>query len=48
MAIKALVGGLSGLAVGALLLADARAHQLLADPRRRRKRQVFWPTKCLS
>ena len=32
----------------AILLADPRAHELLADPKRRRKRQMFSPLPGLS
>jgi hypothetical protein len=48
MVIDAVVGGLSGLTPHAILLADLRAHQLLADPKRRRKRQMFSPLPGLS
>jgi hypothetical protein len=41
IAIGATVDGLSRITVRAMLLADATAHKLIADPRRLRKRQRF-------
>jgi hypothetical protein len=48
LAINAVVGGLSGLTLRAILHADPQAHRLLADPKRRRKRQMFFPPPGLS
>ncbi len=48
LAIDAVLGGLAGLTLAAVLKADPRAHQLLADPKRRRKRQMFSPPVGLS
>ena len=45
IAVGALADGLARLTVTAMLMADPAARGLIADPRRLRKRQKFWPPR---
>jgi len=48
MVLEAVIGGLAALALAAIQHADARTHFLLADPKRKRKRQMFATLSALS
>jgi hypothetical protein len=48
LVLDALIHSLASLLLLAIEQADARTHQLLADPRRKRKRQMFSLPMSLS